>query len=96
MSFGAKDTANEIESPCMSRFPSSHHCLDQEEYIIPPVDDTPIEDETIVDHITNLEKLHHTLSVDDIPPNSNFKEGVICKSMNHSLQNFIFERRGCY
>ena len=68
----------------MLGFQSVQPCPYQEEDIIPLVDD-----ETIEDDINNSKNLHHTLGVDDIPPSSNFKEGVIDKNINHSLQSFF-------
>lgn len=89
LGFGVEDITDELESPYISRFQSFKPCLDQEKYIVPPVNNTPINDETRVDNITYLESLHHASGVNDMPPYSNLKEDVVHKGINHSLENLF-------
>ena len=67
LGFGVKDTTDELESPYISRFQSFQPCLYQEEDIVPQVNDTHADDETIVDDIIDSKSLHHASNVDDIP-----------------------------
>ena len=67
LGFAVKDIKYEFESPCS----------DQEEGIVPPIIDPPAHVEDVVDDNTKLIKLHHTSSVDVVPPCINLKEDVV-------------------
>lgn len=69
---------------------------DLEEIIVPQVIDPPTNDETIVDDITYLVGLHHTLGFYGMSPYINLEEDVVHKGTSHfsedfSLPSFIFK-----
>ena len=47
-------------------------------------------DEIVVDDIIDLESWHHVSSVDNMPPCSNFKENIVHKGIDQSLQKLFF------
>lgn len=77
LTFGVDDANGEFELPKKSRFYALQPCLNQEEDIVPQYFDRPTHVENIVDNITELTKLHHTLDVDDMPSYNNLEEDIV-------------------
>ena len=59
MDFGTNDIIDEIESPYISGFHSLHPCPNKEGDIIPPVNDTPADEEIVLDGFIYFESLHY-------------------------------------
>lgn len=81
-----EDIVDEFDSPYILGVQSFQpYWYQEEDNIVPLVNDTPTNDETIVVDITYLESLHLASSVDNIPPCSVMKEDVVQKIIYLSL-----------
>ena len=88
---------HEIGSPYMLGFLFVQPCPNQEEGIIPLVDDTPTKDETIEDDIKNLENSHQDLGVNVLPSCVKLEEYIeydykeVSLPTSLSKENFIID-----
>ena len=86
--FECEDMPDEFESSYTLVFQSFQTCLNQKEYSCSQVDDTPTDDEIVVDDSIDSKGLHHASNDEDMPPCSILNEDVVHEDTNHSLEGF--------
>jgi hypothetical protein len=82
------DVPDEIEPYHASVLQSFQYCLNQEEDFVSQVDNTTLDDGSIVDGIIDSKNLPHGVDVVKMSSYINLEEDVVHEGFDHSLQNF--------